>query len=170
MSLAFLAALYMYQAKPPLTKSFSSVFFVALLTSHGRKEVAERQKGTRSEVIATGAYPESSSKTFTVGENVEGNWHMEGGYYSGVVVALSPGSITVQYDDDGSVETLPINSVRSMKFAVGERVQGNWHMEGGYYSGVVVALSPGNITVHYDEDGSVEALPIDSVRRESLYG
>jgi len=168
LSLAFLAALY--QAKPPLTKSFSSVFFEALLTSHGRKEVAERQKGTRSEVIAPGAYPESSSKTFAVGENVEGNWHMEGGYYGGVVVALSPGNITVRYDDDGSVETLPINSVRSMKFAVGERVQGNWHMEGKYYSGVVTACSPGSVTIWYDDDGSFEALPIDSVRRYSLYG
>ena len=168
LTLAFLAALY--QAKPPLTKSFSSVFFEALLTSHGRKEVAERQKGTRSEVIAPGAYPESSSKKFAVGENVEGNWHMEGGYYGGVVVALSPGNITVRYDDDGSVETLPINSVRLMKFAVGERVQGNWHMEGKYYSGVVTACSPGSVTIHYDDDGSFEALPIDSVRRYSLYG
>ena len=56
------------------------------------------------------------------------------------------------------------------KFAVGERVQGNWHMKGTYYSGVVTATSPGSITIQYDDDGSFEALPIDSVRRYSLYG
>ena len=95
---------------------------------------------------------------------MEGNWHMEGGYYSGVVIAISRGNITIKYDDDASVETLPINSVRSMSFAVGERVQGNWHMEGTYYSGVVTATSPGRITIQYDDDGSFETLPIDFVR------
>ena len=55
---------------------------------------------------------EASSKNFTVGERVQGNWQMEGTYYSGVVTASSPGSVTIQYDDDGSFETLPIGSVR----------------------------------------------------------
>ena len=63
--------------------------------SHVRKEVAER-----------------FGKKFAVGERVQGNWHMKGTYYSGVVTATSPGSITIQYDDDGSFETLPIGSVR----------------------------------------------------------
>ena len=64
--------------------------------SHVRKEVAERL-----------------GKKFAVGERVQGNWHMEGTYYSGVVTATSPGRITIQYDDDGSFETLPIDFVRT---------------------------------------------------------
>jgi hypothetical protein len=161
----FLASVHQAKMRlPPLTKSSLS-----LSTSRGRKEVAERRKG--SEVVAPGGYPESSSKKFTVGENVEGNWQMEGGWYSAVVTAVSPGNITIQYDDDATFETLPVSRVRSKKFAVGERVQGNWHMEGEYYEGVVTAISPGgSITIQYDEDGSSEALPIGSVRKYSLYG
>ena len=56
--------------------------------------------------------PESSSKKFTVGDRVEGNWQMEGTYYGGFVTAVSPENITVQYDDDASFETLPISAVR----------------------------------------------------------
>ena len=55
----------------------------------------------------------SSPKRFTVGDRVEGNWQLEGEYYSGIVTArVSSGNITIQYDDDASFETLPISSVR----------------------------------------------------------
>ena len=55
---------------------------------------------------------ESSPKKFTVGDRVEGDWQMEGTYYGGFVVAVSPENITIQYDDDASFETLPISAVR----------------------------------------------------------
>ena len=55
----------------------------------------------------------SSPERFTVGDRVEGNWQLEGEYYSGIVTArVSSGNITIQYDDDASFETLPISSVR----------------------------------------------------------
>ena len=55
-----------------------------------------------------------STETFTVGEKVKGNWHMEGEYYKGVVTGLSGNDITIQYDDDGTSETLPISAVRAV--------------------------------------------------------
>ena len=58
----------------------------------------------------------------------------------------------------------------SKKFAVGDRVEGNWKMKGTYYSGFVKQVSPASITMQYDDDGSVEALPIESVRKYSMYG
>ena len=43
-------------------------------------------------------------------------------------------------------------------------------MKGTYYSGFVKQVSPASITMQYDDDGSVEALPIESVRKYSMYG
>ena len=111
----------------------------------------------------------SSSKKFTVGESVEGDRQMEGEYYSGVVTEISPGHITVQYDDDASIEILPISSVRPKIFIVGESVEGDWQMEGEYYSGVVNAISPHKITIQYDDDATLETLPIRFVRHKFTY-
>jgi len=55
---------------------------------------------------------ESSPKKLSVGDRAEGNWQMEGDYYGGFVTARTPETITIQYDDDASFETLPISDVR----------------------------------------------------------
>uniref|UniRef100_A0A7S2VA96 Alpha-type protein kinase domain-containing protein n=1 Tax=Entomoneis paludosa TaxID=265537 RepID=A0A7S2VA96_9STRA len=47
---------------------------------------------------------------------------------------------------------------------VGDRVEGNYCMEGTFYPGVVTAIEGDNFTVTYDDDGSSETLPADSVR------
>ncbi|GAX25257.1 elongation factor 2 kinase [Fistulifera solaris] len=56
----------------------------------------------------------STQPTFNTGDRVEGNYSLEGTYYSGTVqsVADDGNSITVCYDDDGSLETLGKNHVR----------------------------------------------------------
>lgn len=58
----------------------------------------------------------------------------------------------------------------SKKFTVGDRVEGNWQMRGKYYSGVVTAISAGNITIQYDDDSSFESLPISSVYKAIFSG
>ena len=54
----------------------------------------------------------------------------------------------------------------SVKFHVGDKVEGNYFLEGNYYPGVVDSVSEDGavIGVMYDDDGTVEALPSDQVR------
>ena len=54
---------------------------------------------------------------FHVGDKVEGNYFMEGTFYPGVVLEVSDdgNSIVIQYDDDGSTETLTNENVRSLE-------------------------------------------------------
>jgi uncharacterized protein with GYD domain len=49
------------------------------------------------------------------GDNVEANYMMEGNYYAAVVVEVNDDkTVTVQYDDDGSTETLAADHVKSV--------------------------------------------------------
>mmetsp|Transcript_26278 Transcript_26278/g.56418 ORF Transcript_26278/g.56418 Transcript_26278/m.56418 type:complete len:758 (-) Transcript_26278:98-2371(-) len=54
---------------------------------------------------------------FHVGDKVEGNYFMEGSFYPGVVVEVGKdgNSLAIQYDDDGSTETLSNENVRSLE-------------------------------------------------------
>ncbi|KAL7544057.1 hypothetical protein ACHAXR_013561 [Thalassiosira sp. AJA248-18] len=54
---------------------------------------------------------------FHVGDKVEGNYFMEGTYYAGIIVEVSEdgNSVVVQYDDDGSTESLSNENVRSLE-------------------------------------------------------
>ena len=65
------------------------------------------------------ALKESRAKNagFHVGDKVEANYFLEGTYYSAVVteVAEDGNSVVVQYDDDGSSETLANEHVRSLE-------------------------------------------------------
>jgi elongation factor 2 kinase len=58
----------------------------------------------------------------------------------------------------------PISNTR--QFHIGDRVVGNYFMEGTFYPGVVDSMSQDGtmITVKYDDDGSTEALTKDNVR------
>ena len=77
-----------------------------------------------------------TTHTFTVGQKAWGNWQLRGKYYRGVITAISGNDITIQYDDDGTFETLPASAVRAVRrddtgtFTVGQRVKGNWQMRG----------------------------------------
>ena len=54
------------------------------------------------------------SPTFKIGDKIQGNYCMEGNYYSGIVELLSESGdiVTIRYDDDGSTESLSIDNVR----------------------------------------------------------
>ena len=54
---------------------------------------------------------------FHIGDVVEGNYFMEGTYYPGKVIDVldSGNSVVVEYDDDGSSETLSADNVRSIE-------------------------------------------------------
>jgi elongation factor 2 kinase len=54
---------------------------------------------------------------FHIGDVVEGNYFMEGTYYPGKVIDVLDGgnTVVVQYDDDGSSETLTADNVRSVE-------------------------------------------------------
>lgn len=58
--------------------------------------------------------------TFEVGDRVIANWRMRGHYYAGVVanVSFADRTVSVKYDDDGTLEVLPHEAVmdRSMSF------------------------------------------------------
>lgn len=51
-------------------------------------------------------------------------------------------------------------------FQVGDKVEGNYFLEGNYYPGVVDSISENGavINVKYDDDGSIESLSSDNVR------
>ena len=52
------------------------------------------------------------------------------------------------------------------RFQTGDRVEGNYFLEGTYYPGVVDSVSEdgGQISVKYDDDGSIETLTTENVR------
>ena len=54
----------------------------------------------------------------------------------------------------------------SHSFHVGDKVEGNYFLEGNYYPGVVESVSEDGavINVKYDDDGTVESLPPEHVR------
>lgn len=54
----------------------------------------------------------------------------------------------------------------SLSFHVGDKVEGNYFLEGNYYPGVVESISNDGavINVKYDDDGTVESLPSNNVR------
>jgi len=49
---------------------------------------------------------------FHVGDRVDANYAMEGTYYAGTVLQAQEDQVTIQYDDDGSSETLSKDHVR----------------------------------------------------------
>ena len=51
-------------------------------------------------------------------------------------------------------------------FHVGDKVEGNYFLEGNYYPGVVESISDDGAMIHvtYDDDGTTEALPSEHVR------
>lgn len=54
----------------------------------------------------------------------------------------------------------------SHTFHVGDRVEGNYFLEGNYYPGIVDAVSEDGATLHvkYDDDGTIESLSKEHVR------
>ena len=74
----------------------------------------EELAAAKAAVGTTEAAPAEETKTFAVGDIVKGDWQMEGKYYRGVVTAVEGDNITIKYDDDGSSETLLIDSVRAV--------------------------------------------------------
>jgi elongation factor 2 kinase len=73
-------------------------------TSQREKEHAEVHKKGR----------EKAGGQFSVGDKVEGNYCLEGNYYSGIVDSVSEDGthVIVMYDDDGSTECLTLEHVR----------------------------------------------------------
>jgi hypothetical protein len=63
-----------------------------------------------NERTATGSY------AFQVGDKVEGNYALEGNYYSGIVESISENGavVDVKYDDDESIESLSRDNVRML--------------------------------------------------------
>ena len=78
------------------------------LSENEQAAVKEHAKNMQSRGKADG---------FQVGDIVEGNYFLEGTFYSGKVVDVLDGgnSVVIQYDDDGSTETLTVDNVRSME-------------------------------------------------------
>ena len=76
------------------------------------KEQAERE----AEDIARHKERQARGGGFHVGDNVEANYAMEGTHYPGVLVEVSSDgkSLSVKYDDDGSIEVLSIEHVRHL--------------------------------------------------------
>jgi elongation factor 2 kinase len=76
------------------------------------KEQAEKE----AEDIARHKERQARGGAFHVGDKVEGNYAMEGTYYPGVLVEVSEEgeSLSVKYDDDGSVEVMSFEHVRHL--------------------------------------------------------
>lgn len=79
-------------------------------------KLAEREQASVEE-HAKKMQSRSKADGFHVGDIVEGNYFMEGTYYLGKIIEVLDGgeSVVIQYDDDGSTETLTIANVRSVE-------------------------------------------------------
>jgi len=87
-------------------------------------ELLEKQQAEAERVqesLARTGYVAGTGNELQAGDRVEGDYFMEGSYYPGTVLEVSTTEtaegepqtmVTVQYDDDGSSETLPRDHVR----------------------------------------------------------
>jgi len=82
-----------------------------------RAEIEEQERAAKRAVDARGG-------GINVGDKVEANYCLEGTYYAGIVTAVSDDgkNITVQYDDDGSSETLTEDNVRVLSGSATDEV------------------------------------------------
>ncbi|KAL7566525.1 hypothetical protein ACA910_006434 [Epithemia clementina (nom. ined.)] len=74
-------------------------------------------------------------------------------------------------DDDNGGGNACVETIQQQQLKVGDRVEGNYCMEGTFYPGVVTELHDsgdrtgcGTVMVQYDDDGSRERLSRDAVR------
>jgi elongation factor 2 kinase len=83
--------------------------------------LAEREQASVKE-HAKNMQSRGKSDGFRIGDIVEGNYFMEGTYYSARVIGVLDGgeSVVIQYDDDGSSETLTTENVRSIELVSAE--------------------------------------------------
>ncbi|KAL7540281.1 hypothetical protein ACHAXR_009997 [Thalassiosira sp. AJA248-18] len=96
---------------------------------------------------------EKEEDMFQVGEKVEGNYGMEGKAYPGVIVAVSDdrNSVVIQYDDDGSTETLSNDNIRPLDLKPNTDLQ-----SGKYGKFLLPELKPGQAeTLKWEDDGSI---------------
>ena len=74
-------------------------------------------KRTESELVKEHAAKQSRGKAagFHVGDKIQANYFMEGTFYPGMIVSVNEdnSTVVVQYEDDGSTETLTFDNVRS---------------------------------------------------------
>mmetsp|Transcript_2911 Transcript_2911/g.4511 ORF Transcript_2911/g.4511 Transcript_2911/m.4511 type:complete len:172 (+) Transcript_2911:106-621(+) len=80
--------------------------FMDMMDEEAAEVVAQRERNTKG-------------KGFQPGDKVEANYALEGTYYSGVIVEVSDDgkSAVVKYDDDGSIESLTLDNIRSLEVA-----------------------------------------------------
>jgi elongation factor 2 kinase len=78
--------------------------------------VLQAEADQEAEDVARHKERQTRGSSFQVGDKVEANYALEGAYYPGVLVEVSSDgqSLSVQYDDDGSVEKLSLEHVRHL--------------------------------------------------------
>jgi hypothetical protein len=89
-----------------------------------------------------------------VGDMVAAKW-TDGSFYLAKVTAAADGNVTVTYQDDNSIGTVPIadtKAIVSKDWAVGDKVLAVW-ASGRFYSGTVEAATPPTFKIKWD-DGS----------------
>jgi hypothetical protein len=106
-------------ACPSVMSALDNPYTLDILNSVSKLEVqTEEMKGWITNAKNCGWSDASSGKKkindLHVGDKVEGNWHMEGVYYPGIIVEITNDdySVIVRYDDNGSFETLSTDNVR----------------------------------------------------------
>ena len=118
----------------------------------------------RAAIIAAAACTASGAFAQQVGDWVLSPWRGSRVLYPGVIESRSGTTVTVRFDD-GSVESRPANTVRFFDWEPGSRIACQWS-DGRWYNAVIVALSENgyNMTIRYDQDGSLEDTTTGSCR------
>jgi hypothetical protein len=108
-------------------------------------------------VIAAAIAMPAGALAQQVGDWVLSPWRGSRVLYPGVIEARNGTTVTVRFDD-GSVETRQANTVRFFDWEPGSRISCQWAADGRWYNAVIVSLSQDgfNMTIRYDQDGSLE--------------
>lgn len=118
----------------------------------------------KAAIIAAAACVSSGALAQQVGDWVLSPWRGSRVLYPGVIEARSGTTVTVRFDD-GSVESRQANTVRFFDWEPGSRISCQWS-DGRWYNAVIVSLSNNgyNMTIRYDQDGSLEDTTTGSCR------
>lgn len=96
-------------------------------------------------------------------------WESDGQFYEVTVEKTENGQSFVRYTMDGTTEWAPQHRVGKFNVTAGDRVEVKWWKDKLYYPATVTGRSGDNITIRWEEGGTVGETPISQIRLKLLH-
>ena len=105
------------------------------------------------------------ASAYEKGDWVLGKWKNDKFWFPAVVVEDDGADVVLRYDD-GTKEVAPKKNVKAYDWKVGSKVSCRWSKDDKWYAGTITKLKDADLTIKYDDDGTVEATSTGRCRSE----